>query len=960
MVATVTPSETVTYQNVGGNTHTFTSNGSFTFVYTDNAGNADSTIATVSNIDKTNPTATVSYDITTLTSSNVTATVTPSEQVTYQNVGGNKHVFTSNGNFTFIFTDMAGNQDSVIATVSNIDNSKPTASIAYSVTVPTNGNVTATATASEEVTYQNVGGNTHTFTVNGSFTFVFTDNAGNQDSVVATVSNIDKTNPTATVAYDITSPTNTDVVATVTPSEIVTYQSVGGNTHTFTANGSFTFVFTDAAGNQDSILSTVSNIDKILPVGSLVYSSTIPTNQDVVATLSASEEIVITNNGGSNEFKFIQNGSFVFEFTDAAGNANTATAEVSNIDKIAPVAQTISINNNEATTSTRFVQVAYSSSGADSVKFSGDVANAFAGKYISLDENPKAITLIAGKGQKTISVQFKDIAGNESSLIDDDIQLNGTTVLHNVADIVMDEDANKIFVGDLAYIFEEGNGNSLNYFINSSDGQKLITSVSNDSLYIKPSKNQNGEVSVYLSAQGPLNPAVFDTFKVTINPINDSPSAFDVASPSSKEKNNGIGVTFAWKKSIDADVATNSDVITYTLEVAEDSLFAAVKWTESTINLNMIPSRRLPNGIIYWRVKAADKAGVTVYASTKFRSLEVDTINPSIVAGILRSTDGVVNKDYLNIMFTVDEKHQSIPTVSGTIGSSSLTATTVLRDSSVSLYEAKFNGIAEGSFNYSISATDLVGNIGVFNKASQLNRISPDADGVLTTEDGKSVITFRKGSFNVEGFVLVDNLAVNSVSSKLNGTETEKVEHVEASGMKAMSRVMSSSADLKLNKRASITIDYREFLTEKMDERFVGIYRRNAAKNEWEYVGGEGNNGTVTTSLDELGEYAAFFNENHELLPTEFALGSNYPNPFNPTTTIPFDLPEASKVTIRIYNLLGQQIAVLVNGQEFKAGRQRMVWEGRSETGSQAASGIYFYRIEAGDFSAVKKMLMVK
>ena len=260
-------------------------------MFTDNAGNQDSVVATVNNIDKSNPTATVAYDITTPTNTDVVATVTPSESVTYQSSGGNTHTFTSNGSFTFVFTDNAGNQDSVVATVNNIDKSNPTATVAYDITTPTNGNVVATATTSETVTYQSSGGNTHTFTSNGSFTFVFTDNAGNQDSVVATVSNIDKSNPTATVAYDITAPTNTDVVATVTPSETVTYQSSGENSHTFTSNGNFTFVFTDNAGNQDSVVATVSNIDKSNPTATVAYNITTPTNTNIVATVTPTESI---------------------------------------------------------------------------------------------------------------------------------------------------------------------------------------------------------------------------------------------------------------------------------------------------------------------------------------------------------------------------------------------------------------------------------------------------------------------------------------------------------------------------------------------------------------------------------------------------------------------------------------------------------------------------------------------
>ncbi len=94
-------------------------------------------------------------------------------------------------------------------------------------------------------------------------------------------------------------------------------------------------------------------------------------------------------------------------------------------------------------------------------------------------------------------------------------------------------------------------------------------------------------------------------------------------------------------------------------------------------------------------------------------------------------------------------------------------------------------------------------------------------------------------------------------------------------------------------------------------------------------------------------------------LPTTFALNQNYPNPFNPTTQISFALPEASDVRIDVYNVLGQQVRTLVNSR-LAAGMHEVTWDGRSEGGSSVSSGVYFYRLAAGDFSETRKMLMVK
>jgi hypothetical protein len=89
-------------------------------------------------------------------------------------------------------------------------------------------------------------------------------------------------------------------------------------------------------------------------------------------------------------------------------------------------------------------------------------------------------------------------------------------------------------------------------------------------------------------------------------------------------------------------------------------------------------------------------------------------------------------------------------------------------------------------------------------------------------------------------------------------------------------------------------------------------------------------------------------------IPTEFALQQNYPNPFNPSTTIHYSTPRTSFVTLTVYNTLGQQVSQLVNEQQ-QAGYHDVVFRG-----DRLASGVYFYRIKAGDFIATRKLLYLK
>ncbi|HXF49916.1 MAG TPA: FlgD immunoglobulin-like domain containing protein [Verrucomicrobiae bacterium] len=95
------------------------------------------------------------------------------------------------------------------------------------------------------------------------------------------------------------------------------------------------------------------------------------------------------------------------------------------------------------------------------------------------------------------------------------------------------------------------------------------------------------------------------------------------------------------------------------------------------------------------------------------------------------------------------------------------------------------------------------------------------------------------------------------------------------------------------------------------------------------------------------------------IVPTHFELAQNYPNPFNLTATIEYALPQAVKVELKVFNILGQVVRTLVD-EEKPVGYHQVVWDGKDQTGQPVSSGIYLYQIKAGDYVETKKMHLLK
>jgi hypothetical protein len=112
--------------------------------------------------------------------------------------------------------------------------------------------------------------------------------------------------------------------------------------------------------------------------------------------------------------------------------------------------------------------------------------------------------------------------------------------------------------------------------------------------------------------------------------------------------------------------------------------------------------------------------------------------------------------------------------------------------------------------------------------------------------------------------------------------------------------------------------------------------------------------------LASKGYYLAWYGHPDAGRPLEFGLNGNYPNPFNPSTTIRYSLASDAVVALDIFNILGQHVRTLVSGQLMPAGAYEATWDGRDSQGNVVGSGTYMYRLIAGDFTETRKMIMLK
>jgi len=207
-------------------------------------------------------------------------------------------------------------------------------------------------------------------------------------------------------------------------------------------------------------------------------------------------------------------------------------------------------------------------------------------------------------------------------------------------------------------------------------------------------------------------------------------------------------------------------------------------------------------------------------------------------------------------------------------------------------------------------------------------------DGLFLLNDGATLATANVGGVDSTIQTTGDVTLSEAANFTFNGTEAQ---------------VTGTLMPMTVN---GLTIDNEAGVTLSQETTINGVLRLVAGIFDNTIPFTLGVNGSISFEGGDL--LIPVSVEETPGIPTEFALRQNYPNPFNPSTTISYDLPKRTHVTLKVYDVMGREVATLVD-DDYEAGAHEIVWDASGQ-----ASGVYFYRISAEDFTSVRKLLLMK
>jgi len=358
-------------------------------------------------------------------------------------------------------------------------------------------------------------------------------------------------------------------------------------------------------------------------------------------------------------------------------------------------------------------------------------------------------------------------------------------------------------------------------------------------------------------------------------------------------------------------------------------------------NLDMFVVKYDVNGDVVW-AKSAGGANDEIS-----RGIAVDNFGNSYVTGFFTSpllsvdSQTVKNNGIENIFILKFDRVGNVVWAKSVGGSTYDEALGIVTDDSGNCYVT--GGFKSPAITFGRSTLTNNGGDDIFVAKfdGNGNVIWAKSAGGADDEDGQGIAVDRLGNSYITGFFYSSQLTIGSTTLTCSGSDDIFIAKYDAGGNVVWAQSAGDSGD---DYGSSIAVDGIG------NGHVTGwYYSSRVFFGSTELKNGGGNDIFVAAISPTTG-----ISENVNLFPTGFSLSQNYPNPFNPSTTLTFSLPSKSFVSLKIFDILGEEVSKLIS-EELSAGIYSREW-----TGTALTSGVYFYRLQAGSLIETKKLILLR
>jgi hypothetical protein len=494
------------------------------------------------------------------------------------------------------------------------------------------------------------------------------------------------------------------------------------------------------------------------------------------------------------------------------------------------------------------------------------------------------------------------------------ININDSPVISTISDVTTNEDTAKTVTLSATDV----DGDALTY-TGKSNTEKVIISISSTTMTLTPATNWYGTaiITAYVS-DGTVKDST--SFKLTVTTVNDAPVITAVSNDSTDEE-----IEKAIKLSA-SDI--EGDALTY----SASSDTSAVGLTISSDTLKLNPALNY-TGTAKITVIVSDN---TLKDTTSF-TFKVINVNDAPVMTAVANDTTSEDSDGKTLKLSASDIDGDALTYTAFSDTTGLTVT-------VSNDTLRLKPVADYYGTSSVKA---------FVSDGQLTDSTAFSFTVLNVQDAPYAfdwVSTALDTIDISQSNLADTYELKwSESKDVDGETIDYLLYVKI-GVLEPEEIYDTTS-------TSVPITYQEFL-DNVFEPFPMLPRVTvkfsvSATDGIDTVKITGDNRVLFVNRYE------YLSTESEGIPTEFALHENYPNPFNPTTTLRFDLPEVSDITLTIYNMLGQKVRTF-NYQNTSAGYHSVTWDATNDLGQQVGAGVYLYQLLAKDFVKTRKMVLLK